>query len=57
MPLGMVALIGAGAAVVAGLFWPLALKASQALWDLVNRRPGSDMAHDEEWHPLGAARR
>jgi|HubBroStandDraft_6_1064221.scaffolds.fasta_scaffold290604_2 hypothetical protein len=58
MPLGYVALIGVGAAIVAGLFWPLALRASQALWDLSNRQPGSGTAGagEEEWHPVGAAR-
>jgi len=39
MQLAYIALIGVGSAVVAGFFWPLALKASQALCDVVNRQP------------------
>jgi hypothetical protein len=37
MQLVIIAMIGVGAAVVTGLFFPVALRASQALWDLVNR--------------------
>lgn len=44
MQLVYIALIGVGAAAVTGLFWPLALRASQGSWDLVNRRPGTGTA-------------
>jgi hypothetical protein len=48
MPLGLVALIGIGAAVVASLFTPLAIRAAQALWDRINRgRTGAASSEDE----------